>query len=513
MSLDYLVKFNQLPAEVRTRVSSPAVMGEINRLEEAYQIRLASLIMRLLVEEIKAEELESYLLTEAKLAPDAAISLAGELKKLLSSLAAVPAAATEVEAPQEPVPAPTPEPVPAAPAEALPPPTVVAAPAVDHSPVARGRELAVEGNLLPGQAHPEPSQAETEVRELSAEFKELAREKVLKLDLAAGGQDVIFSSEDAAEIKALSEQIENKKTDDTEKALAEQANNLLREAKISFSSQILVDRFKQILTTHLRGIRSKIDTRDAMVKPIEAGGLGLEAGEADMVLDLALKYPVMAEAARVEPPKKIVLPEDKLAADRLAVLKEIGARDVEYDLSKALAERQAKEAAAASANPSAAAAAPVTQPSAPAVSATAVPAAAPAQAKRSFLFFRNNDAGGRPKLQDVKAVPRTMGPLEELQYMDAISFRRLSPLPEEAIAKIKNKVSLLEKEQYSKRLEGIKAWRKSPLNQLYLGMAQAALEQRISMAELIAKRQADHEDYLNQGEFEAIMKLNQELRF
>lgn len=476
MSFDYLRKFNELPPEVKEAASSAESMAVLDQLEEKYHVNLASSVMRLLVKEIKLAELENHLLIDLKMGPAEAVAIAASLReKVLAP--AMKYLATEAAA-----------------------------------PVAKGMELVeAEPNLPDAPAN--HGQAEEEVIELSEELKVLNREKTMQLDLKSDRQNDIFNEEDESEIKILAEQIsviQEPKADPTEENLAK----LIEECKISFSSQILVDRFGQILSTYLKGIRSKIDTRDAMLKAIEAGGLNLEEPEIERVLGLAQKYKPAGEETKLEQPKKIILPEDKLVADRNAVLKEIGARDVEYDLGKAIEARQA-QAADASKPAAATVAQPVAGPVQPAAAEapkqTPQPPAEPP--KKIFSFFRSSDALGKKKMEDVKFVPKTMGPIDELRFMDTVSFRRLGKVASESTAKLRDKISLLEKEQYAKKLEGIKAWRQSPLNQLYVSMTQSALSQRMSIDQVITQKTQANEDCLNQSEFEAIMMLNQDLRF
>lgn len=476
MSFDYLRKFNELPPEVKVAASSAEAMAILDQLEEQYHVNLASSVMRILVKEIKLTELENHLLIDLKMGPAEAVAIGASLREKVLA------------------------------------PAMKLLPSEASAPVAKGQELVeIEHNLPDAPAN--HGQAEEEVIELSEELKELNREKTLQLDLKTGRQDDIFNEEDESEIKIWAEQISEiqKPPEDTTEA---NVAKLVEECKISFSSQILVDRFKQILSTYLKGVRKKIETKDAMLKPIEAGGLNLEGEEIERIIGLAQKYLLASEETRLEQPKKIALPEDKLASDRMAVLKEIGARDIEYDLGKAIEARQGQALAGnVDQKPIAEVAATI----APAPTAAETPKAEIVSAseplKKTFSFFRNSDAIGKKKMEDVKFVPKTMGPIDELRFMDTISFRRLGKVAAESTAKLRDKIILLEKEQYAKKLEGIKAWRQSPLNQLYVSMTQTALNQKVSIDQVIAQKTQANEPCLNQSEFEAIMKLNQELRF
>jgi len=475
MSFDYLRKFNELPPEVKEAAASPASMAALDQLEEQYHVNLASLVMRILVKEIRLSELENHLLVDLKIGPAEAVAIGAALREKVLAPAMKYL---------------TTEPV---------------------TSVAKGQELIEIEHFLP-DAPANHGQAEEEIVELSEELKELNREKTKQLDLKASGQHDIFNEEDESEIRNLVEQFSDVPTPQAD-TTDENVAKLIAECKISFSSQILVDRFKQTLSIYLKGVRKKIETKEAMLKPIDAGGLNLDEADALRVMSLAQKYVPLESIEKLEQPKKMVLPEDKLAADRMAVLKEIGSRDVEYDLAKAIEDKQGKTALNApikstTENVAPKVDAPVVPPPPPTASA---PAAEPI--KKSFSFFRNTDAIGKKKMQDVKFVPKTMGPIDELRFIDLVSFRRLSKVASEGTAKLSGKIALLEKEQYAKKLEGIKAWRQSPLNQLYVAMTQSALSEHISIEQLISKKTQANEDCLNQLEFEAIMKLNQELRF
>jgi len=117
-------------------------------------------------------------------------------------------------------------------------------------------------------------------------------------------------------------------------------------------------------------------------------------------------------------------------------------------------------------------------------------------------------------MQDIKAVPpKVMGPLEELQFLDLLNFRRLGKTPVEITAKIFSKVKLLEADGYDKMVSGVRAWRQSPTNRLYLKMVQEAIGQGITIKDLALAKQKDSKDYLNFEEIEAILAMNSKLVF
>jgi len=122
-------------------------------------------------------------------------------------------------------------------------------------------------------------------------------------------------------------------------------------------------------------------------------------------------------------------------------------------------------------------------------------------------------AMSRPRVEDVRAVPKVMGPIEELQFLDLTNFRRLGKTPEEITAKIFNKIKLLEKDGYDKMIAGIVAWKKSPVCLLYLKMVQEAVASGKTLKESVALRQEKNQEVLTMEEIEAIMSFNSKLVF
>ena len=106
-----------------------------------------------------------------------------------------------------------------------------------------------------------------------------------------------------------------------------------------------------------------------------------------------------------------------------------------------------------------------------------------------------------------------MSPVEELQFMDLKNFRRLGDQAKEITGKIEKKIEFLADESYKKRVEGIAAWRKSPINMLYLEMGQESISGGKKIEEIISNRKKSNQPVLSKEEFEAVMGLNKKLRY
>jgi hypothetical protein len=116
-------------------------------------------------------------------------------------------------------------------------------------------------------------------------------------------------------------------------------------------------------------------------------------------------------------------------------------------------------------------------------------------------------------MHDIKPMPKVMGPIEELQFLDVINFRRLGATPAEITAKVLAKIKLLEKDGYDKMVAGVRAWRQSPVSRLYLRLGQEAIAKGLTMKAMVESRKGANQEYLSMEEIEAIVSLNGKLVF
>lgn len=470
---DYLQQFNNLPKDLRDQVSSPSAMAKISELEAKYKVDLAIVVMKLMVKSLKFSDLPAYLTGELLLTPEMAAQLAKELKeKIFASMADYLGLVSEIRA----------------------------------------------------------------------------------LDLDKDIEVVI------------------------------------KEAGLALPSAVAVSRFKNIVSTYARGIRSKIDTRNTLSKDVKIGGLNLSPEEIDRVLKICdtriskglITPAVTTQAAPVSMPPVTRLDKIIGSADKAA-----SPVSSEYNLKQALARGETKSIvpqaldtkhelpepeeqldlpkpktdikpkvedrpivpAVPAPAPKTAPVAPIVSPAAPKAPATApiapkivIPAsalkaapahsvapkaaAAPAAAKAvptppvSMAAARAlagkqapAPSAARPQMHDIKPMPKVMGPIEELQFLDVINFRRLGTTPAEITAKVFSKIKLLEKDGYDKMVAGVRAWRQSPVSRLYLRLGQEAIAKGQSMKQIAEARKSANQEYLSMEEIEAIVSLNSKLVF
>jgi len=79
--LNYLEKFKSLPADLRQRVSSPAVMASLSAIEKKYNVNLATVIMRVMVNDISLVDLPKFFVFENDMDGRQAEKLTEELKR------------------------------------------------------------------------------------------------------------------------------------------------------------------------------------------------------------------------------------------------------------------------------------------------------------------------------------------------------------------------------------------------------------------------------------------------
>ncbi|MFH1662108.1 MAG: hypothetical protein ABIA02_03360 [Candidatus Falkowbacteria bacterium] len=487
--LNYLKKYQELPKDLRDKMSNPAVVSVISELEKKYNISLATFIMKVMVKEIAISDVVKYFIDEFKIEKDKAEQLEKDLKeKVFSGIS-------------------------------------------NYLNI----DLILEGK----------EELKEEKEQKSQMFNVLPNNG----DKPAVVDNSFFSKEDEEEIKQLSKKIGDKEKNILhENSIDEKLDKIIKETQINFGSEELVNRLKSILKTYVRGIRGRVDVKQTLMKPLTLGGLDVDPDATGKILkavDNDLKnlgeFAVTQGSKEIKPPEKIKTPD--IEKEKTQSLKNIGARDVDYDLKslkplktyenteiggKELINKLDEKKKLA--------------PLLPAVQkkdkqqykkinsffmppATTVKYSKKAEEEKPIAEIKQIDArrlvkdSGKIKMEDVKPViekkftPKVMGPVDELGYMDLTNFRRIDINPKKTSEKIKETIKLLEEESYTKRLDGIKAWRNSPVNKIYLEMGQESIGEAKPISAIIETRGREGKEFLKEDEFNAVADLNKELRF
>lgn len=475
--LSYLQKFNELPEELKSQVSSDKAMENIATLEKKYGFSLATVVMRVMVREISILDLAKFFVFENKLDARQAEKLVEELKEKVffgvASYLGFSLFRTESE---------------------------------DNSESSKNSSFLDE--LKP--------KTKTETNIASSNF--------------------FFSSEDEEEVKELAKKLENFKVEEKKEEkeypqidISLIAEKTMKDSNTSFGSQDLIDRFKSILATYIRGVRNKVDTKHTLTKPINSGGLEISEIYADNILSIADFNKKEAESSLAKALGSGVKNREEKSEvkERIHGGLDLGARDIDYDFSKMTAAPKKIQSAKEDilhANQE-------KQKSARNISLKKQDREekiSDNQEKTEILNLSKKEtgtsinpprikdiaqAGGKVKMEDVKYVPKLTGPIDELREMDLINFRRLSSDPKGAANKINDKINFLEDESYSQRLAGIKAWRESPVNQMYLQAGKESIKGEGHIKDIIRVKNINNNNFLSEEEMEAIMELNRKLRF
>lgn len=117
------------------------------------------------------------------------------------------------------------------------------------------------------------------------------------------------------------------------------------------------------------------------------------------------------------------------------------------------------------------------------------------------------------RVTDINYQPQLVGPVEELGTMSVDDFKRLGTNPLEAVNKLQDRIDALVEIAPSKRIEGILAWRRSPVYQVYRSMMQESLTTGASLPEIATNRRNKGEESLTPAEMKALVEVNKNLQF
>ena len=299
----------------------------------------------------------------------------------------------------------------------------------------------------------------------------------------------------------------------------------------------LQPRLENAVRLRLKDIRDTVDTRDALRRSPEEGGVGLSDESADLVIQTIIEtLPKLHEeggAARADATTR-----PAASGSQTGIIEKPPSQlftPSEPDINKKESLTPQKEAT----SPSATRVQPTTPASSILSTASKTVPPPPSVEKLSSSQTRPLDATGastsaissvlagaktpsqsaepplisRPSMVDVRSRPPVVGPIDELRLFSIVDFRRLDPDPKRAAARLKEKIRLLEDESYDKMVEGVHAWRSSPLYYLYLTIGHDGLTKDKHLKEVLQERQAKGGETLTEEEFEAIVALNKSLRF
>lgn len=390
---DYLDKFNNLKSDLKLTVSNPQTVALVEELEKEFNVDLASLIMRIMIKEVKVEKLPLVIADELNLGPDQSKDLAAKIQDRILS------------------------------------------PAADY--------LSLKRPVL------DPTVAQI-IKILNLKFKSDDSQNRFESSLnkyVIGVKDRYSSRRALSDLNLSDKMIDN---------IFMIVQSIQDKDQLRIKSGLKVE---QEVLRKIEGLGHGPSRPEEQPKLLESQDKILELPAAEEIKKIEFEpKPAIEEAAPV-PPENLVA-----ALDRLKPL-----------------EPEVK------------------------------PPLKPLEAVKPAINIPPT-SGGKIKMSDVKKVKVT-GPIDELRYMDLVNFRRLSSDTGEAFEKIRQKLKILSGIDYGRMLEGIKAWRQSPVNKLYLKIFSRAADENKDVKTVIDELEASGQASLTYEEIEALIKFNRSLIF
>lgn len=360
--------------------------------------------------------------------------------------------------------------------------------------------------------------------------------------VAAGKKtEFYFDTEDEEEIEAHRDKLK----DISEKPEAFDSdlviNNIIQKNNLSISDEILQKRFFNIIKSRLVNIRESVETEEALRRSTKVGGMGLDEAtvakimidadnEAAKIHDHETVKGLQAGVGIVSPrPEKPVSP----ARGAISTLEMPSPKPpkIPFSIPKQSVPTTAEMVKAPEQQPKPAWT-PTPPPKPQELVEKKVQPTIPQQEVKIRVeqkeeapvyqigprptmpqVVRPVVESGRPQIVDIKKPIKVIGPVDELRWFTLKDFRRIGKTTLESVEKIKEKIGLLEEESFTLKTEGIKAWRNSEVNKLYLEMGRESIEIGLSIRDVINKKQSESKPCLTEGEFQAIADLNRQLNY
>lgn len=283
------------------------------------------------------------------------------------------------------------------------------------------------------------------------------------------------------------------------------ANEIIRESGVQMEPE-LEQRLKFVVVSRLKDVRKLSETRERLLSPALAGGVGLIQVDADKLIK-------MIEEARLQGEK--IQSKKKEEKSKVAVKRE------PEDIMSAMDRRPMPLVKTPKPPSTPATSADTRRPLPAMLKIESASGAEPAKVKFTALpelppkpnakVLIPQVPSGRAKVEDVAYQMRLKSPVEELGEMTLLDFHRLSPKTQVAIDKVYAKIEILGQEGLDKKIKGAKAWQGSPVYKIYTALLTESLLRGVAVDQMIAERQKQKQETLTSEEFKAIVLLNKKI--
>lgn len=270
-----------------------------------------------------------------------------------------------------------------------------------------------------------------------------------------------------------------------------QVQAVIDKLKIRFSEDSIKTRFVNILTTYFNGVRTVKEVEYVLTLPKASGGMELPIDKAKLVVAVLGQQNV---GTKVEVAKPAVVKAVELQPS-VDMEHRLGTGEESVKSEKSVGSGSASDGIKK-----------LEKIMLPVDTYQFKPAAKPVENKPLTPKMVENI---QPKMTDIKRMsPRLTGPVEELASLDLANFRKLGKDRAEIVAELSEKFQLLSDESLTRKIEGINAWRQSPVFRMYLQMSMQGIQEKKTIDGVIEFRQRANKDTLTLSEFEAINEIN-----
>ncbi|MAG12113.1 MAG: hypothetical protein CMI52_04915 [Parcubacteria group bacterium] len=297
-------------------------------------------------------------------------------------------------------------------------------------------------------------------------------------EVSVGTEDML-TDEEVGQVKHAAAVVKSKSVvHDTQKELMDKVKETIAKSGISYKEPKIEKQFHSIVMSRLKETRGPYETRDAVMKPVEQGGLGMKVNDAQKFLQLL-------EAANDE---LTGVWDDREREKKMAYLHE--RRSKLFDAKPVAVERVAHHGTSADVR--------------------TVVKKKPAKKRQPHVV--DGLKSSKPEMHDVKAPPKLINPVSELKSYTLDDFHRLHGDPVEAALKVEGKIRLLGHESFVMMKKGAAAWKNSEVMKIYKEQLQQSIVGNLPLTDVIAKRKENGMLVLEVAEVEALTDLSSRLR-
>ncbi len=251
----------------------------------------------------------------------------------------------------------------------------------------------------------------------------------------------------------------------------------------------LMNRLQNAVSTRLRDVRNPMQTRSVLDRDAKVGGVGLPPEEAERIAGVIESVYARTRAQITEEEKahiEAVTTEQKSKFEERR--KRESAEHAQWYEEKVMATKKQDQAR--------------TQ----ALMSLKQMSEAKTQGRGIDSSVSGND--NMPTMQDVRPPVHLVGLAEELEGMTLAEFRRMAKDPDQAAEKILQKLDTLQQESFEQWTEGVIAWRRSPLQQLYLKLVAESFASGKPVAQLAQEKRTTDPEMPSAEELGALIELN-----